>query len=73
MVKPSRWDPRGAFEARDLGSLNGTIVNGVRMSAERTPSGWAELKGAWQPRRCTALINHIHSLTMLLTSAAGRR
>ena len=43
--RDGRWDPRGAFEARDLGSLNGTLINGVRLSPERTPSGWAELKG----------------------------
>jgi pSer/pThr/pTyr-binding forkhead associated (FHA) protein len=35
----------GVFSVRDLGSLNGTYVNAVRLSEERKPSTWRELSG----------------------------
>ena len=37
---------RGAvYSIRDLGSLNGTIINGKRVSAEKQVSEWVELNG----------------------------
>jgi hypothetical protein len=34
-----------AYSIRDLGSLNGTIINGKRISAEKKKSEWVELQG----------------------------
>ena len=33
------------YEIQDLGSLNGTWINGERLSAERNLSEWRTLKG----------------------------
>lgn len=35
----------GVFRVKDLGSLNGTFVNGERLSEERKPSDWRALSG----------------------------
>jgi hypothetical protein len=35
----------GVYCIRDLGSLNGTIINGKRISAEKKMSDWMELSG----------------------------
>ena len=41
------------YEIQDLGSLNGTWINGERLSAERILSEWRTLKGGCVPP-CTA-------------------
>ncbi|KAH8116853.1 SMAD/FHA domain-containing protein [Phellopilus nigrolimitatus] len=38
------WEENGKIFIRDVGSSNGTVVNGVRLSAEGTASGPCELK-----------------------------